>query len=121
MQCRAIKTKIMSERTALNEIEKKLVKALDSVTFLPGSYDKRFCRSLSADAMYTEKQKRYLHFVFNKYRRQIKNYEALAFELSPERFDVNVKFERTLFSGGQAEISFNDTFKPSRFVNGNGQ
>ena len=113
----------MSERTSLNEIEKKLVKALGAVTFLPASYDKRFYRSLSADALYTEKQKRYLHFVFNKYRRQISNYQELAFELEPERFDVKVKFERTLFSseGGQAEISFNDTFKPSRFVNGNGQ
>lgn len=112
----------MSERTALNEIEKKIVKALDAVTFLPASYDKRFYRSLSVDALYTEKQKRYLHFVFNKYRRQIRNYEQLAFELQPERFDIKVKFETDLFSqDGKAEIEFKDTFKPSRFVSGNGQ
>lgn len=96
--------KIMSERAPLNEIEKKLVEALGQVTFLPASYDKRFCRCLAVDGLYTEKQKRYLHFVFNKYRRQIKNYQKLAFELQPERFDVKVKFERDLFS---AEDSHN--------------
>lgn len=109
----------MSERTELNEVEKKIVKALDSVTFLPASYDKRFCRSMTTDGTYTEKQKNYLHFVFNKYRKQIKNYKELAFELQPERFDVNVKFETDLFAqDGRAEIEFKDTFKPSRFVNG---
>lgn len=105
------------ERTQLNEIEKKVVQALDNVVFLPASYDKRFCRSLSIDAFYTEKQKRYLHFVFNKYRRQIKNYQELAFELQPERFDVKLKFEKDLFkTEGSAEIEFKDTFKPKRFV-----
>jgi hypothetical protein len=117
------KKNTMSERTSLTDIEKKLVRALGQVTFLPASYDKRFYRSLSVDALYTEKQKRYLHFIFNKYRRQISNYQELAFELEPERFEVKIKFERTLFSaeGGQAEIDFKDTFKPSRFVNSNGK
>jgi hypothetical protein len=105
------------ERQSLTETEKKILKALDSVVFLPASYDKRFYRSLSPDALYTEKQKRYLHFVFNKYRRQINNYSELAFELQPERFDVKVKFEKTLFDvQGSSEIEFKDTFKPSRFV-----
>lgn len=106
------------ERTPLSEVEKKLIRALGSVTFLPASYDKRFYRSLSVDAVYTEKQKRYLHFVFNKYRKQIPNYQDLAFELEPGRFDVNVKFGGSdLFNeGGTAEIEFKDTFKPSRFV-----
>lgn len=118
----ANKVNDMSEITALNEIEKKIVKALDTVTFLPASYDKRFYRSLAADAIYTEKQKRYLHFIFNKYRRQIKNYQELAFELQPERFEVKVKFERTLFSMDRsAEVEFKDTFKPSKLVSGEGQ
>jgi hypothetical protein len=108
---------MVTERTQLNEVEKKVVKALVAVTFLPASYDKRFYRSLSVDGLYTEKQKKYLHFIFNKYRRQIKNYQELAFELEPDRFDVKVKFERNLFAvDGSSEIEFKDTFKPSRFV-----
>ena len=106
------------ERTKLNEIESKIVNALLCVTFLPASYDKRFYKSMDADGIYTEKQKKYLHFIFNKYRRQIKNYKELSFELEPERFDVKIKFEKNLFTveSGQVEIEFVDTFKPSRFV-----
>jgi len=105
------------ERTPLSEIEKELVQALCNVTFLPASYDKRFYRSISMEGHYTWKQKRYLHFIFNKYRRQIKNYHELALRLEPERFNVEVKFERDLFSvDGRAEVNFKDTFKPKRLV-----
>ena len=114
-----MKEHINSCKTKLSEVEKKLITALGQVVFLPASYDKRFYRSLSTDALYTQKQKRYLHFIFNKYRRQISNYQELAFELEPERFDVKIRFEKTLFSSDcvEVEVSFKDTFKPSRFVN----
>lgn len=104
------------ERSPLSEVEKEVVKALNLVIFLPASYDKRFFRSISIDGHYTWKQKRYLHFIFNKYRRQVKGYEELAFRLEPDRFDVEVKFQGDLFSDGKAEVIFKDTFKPKRFV-----
>ena len=104
------------EKNPLSEIEKEVVKALDRVTFLPASYDKRFFRSISVDGYYTWKQKRYLHFIFNKYRKQINNYQELALRLDPDRFNVEVKFEGDLFSDGKAEVTFKDTFKPKRFV-----
>ena len=105
------------ERSPLSAIEKEVVKALDQVTFLPASYDKRFWKSLSVDGHYTWKQKRYIAFIFNKYRQQIRNYQDLALRLEPDRFNVEVKFERDLFSvDGRAEVEFKDTFKPKRFV-----
>lgn len=95
------------ERSPLSEIEKKLVRALGNVTFFPASYDKRFYRSLSVDGHYTWKQKRYLHFVFNKYRKQIRNYKDLAIELEPDRFNLNID----LFG-----MTITDTFKPKKLV-----
>lgn len=73
------------ERSPLSAIEKEVVKALDQVTFLPASYDKRFWKSLSVDGHYTWKQKRYIAFIFNKYRKQISNYQDLALRLDPDR------------------------------------
>lgn len=105
------------ERSPLSEIEKEMLRSLVLVTFLPASYDKRFCRSLSENGMYTWKQKRYLKFVFNKYRRQIKNYNDIALRMDPNRFDVEIKFQTDLFSvDGRADVTFKDTFKPSRKV-----
>lgn len=104
------------EKEPLSAIEKEVVAKLNMVTFLPASYDKRFFRSISTDGYYTWKQKRYLHFIFNKYRKQIRGYEELALRLDPDRFKVEVKFEHDLFSDGQAQVTFKDTFKPKRFV-----
>lgn len=104
------------EKEPLTAIEKEIVSKLNMVTFLPASYDKRFFRSISTDGYYTWKQKRYLHFIFNKYRKQIRGYEELALRLEPERFEVNVKFEGDLFSDGHAQVTFKDTFKSKRFV-----
>jgi len=104
------------EKSPLSDVEKEVVKALDQVTFLPASYDKRFWRSLSVDGHYTWKQKRYIHFVFNKYRRQIRNYQELALRLEPDRFEVEVQYEGDLFSDGKANVKFKDTFKPKRMV-----
>lgn len=100
----------------LSEVDKKIISAMNCVVFLPGSYDKRFYNSVSFLEEITEKQRVYLRFIFNKYRRQIKNYEPIAFEMDPDRFNVNVEFNKDLFStNGRAEIKFTDTFKPTRF------
>jgi hypothetical protein len=62
----------------LTEIEKVIVDRLTTkVTFLPASYDKRFCRGLSPDAGYSEKQIAFIHKLFHKYRRQIYDYESI--------------------------------------------
>ncbi|MEP2668945.1 MAG: hypothetical protein ABJH04_08115 [Cyclobacteriaceae bacterium] len=105
------------ERSPLSEIEKEVLISLNKVTFLPGSYDKRFFGSLTTDGHYTWKQKRYLHFIFNKYRRQIIDYQELAIRLEPDRFQVEVKFDQDLFSPvGRAEVNIKDTFKPRKLV-----
>lgn len=63
----------------LNDQEKQMANRLRTqVTFLPGSYDKRFCNSLAQDADYTEKQIAYMRKCFHKYRRQIKDYEQIS-------------------------------------------
>jgi len=63
----------------LNDQEKQMAERLRTqVTFLPGSYDKRFCRGLSPDGDYTEKQIAYMRKCFHKYRRQIKDYEQIS-------------------------------------------
>ena len=103
------------EWVILTEIEKKCFSALSEVTFLPASFDKRFARSVIGAVKLTEKQRNYAVFIFNKYRRQIRKYQELAFELQPERFDVKINFSGTLFTDQQADIKFNDTFKPKRF------
>jgi len=63
----------------LNDQEKQMAERLHTqVTFLLGSYDKRFCNSLAPEADYTEKQKAYIRKCFHKYRRQIKDYEQIS-------------------------------------------
>lgn len=105
----------MSEKIVLSDIEKKCFEALKGVTFLPASFDKRFARSIIGATVLTEKQRNYGLYVFNKYRRQIKNYEELAFQLQPDRFDVKVDFQGTLFTDGQVDVKFKDTFKPHKY------
>ena len=62
----------------LNDTEKLMANRLSTqVTFMPGSYDKRFCNGLPLESEYTEKQINYLHKCFHKYRRQIKDYDAI--------------------------------------------
>lgn len=62
----------------LTDTEKLMAKALSTeVTFLPASYDKRFCYGLPIDAEYTEKQIAFIHKIFHKYRRQIKDYQVI--------------------------------------------
>lgn len=62
----------------LTDTEKLMAQRLSTqVTFLPASYDKRFCRALPMDADYTEKQIDYLHKCFHRYRKQIIDYEKI--------------------------------------------
>ena len=103
-----------ANRTELNKTEKKLVIALAAVTFMPASYDKRFYCNMSVNGLYTDKQKNYLHFIFNKYRKQIRNYEELAMELDPDRFKVEIDFKDDLFN--DVDIKITDTFNPQRLV-----
>jgi hypothetical protein len=68
----------MSEKLLLTEKQKLMAVALSTqVTFLPASYDKRFCRGLPIDSTYSEKQIDYLEKCFTKYRRQIKDYDMI--------------------------------------------
>jgi hypothetical protein len=67
-----------NSKQMLSYIEKVMANRLSTqVTFIPGSYDKRFCSGLSPNVEYTEKQIAYLHKCFHKYRRQIKDYEEI--------------------------------------------
>lgn len=67
----------------LNETEKLMVRRLSSnVTFLPGSYDKRFCSGLPENGKYTFNQIQYIHKLFHKYRRQISDYEAIKSKIN---------------------------------------
>lgn len=103
------------EKSELNKSEKKMIVALAQVTFLPASFDKRFYKGCSVYGVYSEKQKKYLHFIFNKYRKQIRGYEDLAMELYPDRFNLEVNFNEDLFNS--CDIKIKDTFKPTRKLN----
>jgi hypothetical protein len=98
-------------RIPLNELQRKIVASISAVTFLPGCGDKRFYRSIKDDLWLTEGQINYLYKIFDKYRRQIRDYELLAMELEPERFKVDLRFQTTLF-GTEANISVKDTYTP---------
>lgn len=96
-------------RLPINDLQKKILNSLSYVTFLPGSGDKKFYKSIQDDKWLTDGQIAYLYKVFDKYRRQIPNYETLAMELDPERFRVTLAFQDTLF-GKEANISVKDTY-----------
>lgn len=55
----------------LTEREMKAIKALNGCRFLPGSYDKRFVRSMQGGELISEKQAAFLRLVFYRYRRQL--------------------------------------------------
>jgi hypothetical protein len=68
----------MVKMRTLTDKEKMMANRLSTeVTFLPASYDKRFCKGLQAYSVLTEKQIAYMHKCFDKYRRQIKDYEYI--------------------------------------------
>lgn len=68
-----------TERYFLNDKERIMATKLSTeVTFLPASYDKRFCSGLPVNGKYTQKQIDYIHKLFHKYRRQIKDYEKIC-------------------------------------------
>lgn len=72
-----------------------MIKALGSVTFLPGSFDKRFYRAIKSDTWLTDKQREYLLVIFEKYRRQIIDYDTIAMQVWPDRYKVIL--DNTLF------------------------
>lgn len=94
-------------RLPATKTELKVIRALSFVTFLPGSGDKRFYKSIKDYTELTEGQRSFLYKIFEKYRRQIPHYKELALELQPERFKVSVKFDNTLF-GVESEIEVQD-------------
>lgn len=59
--------------------ERHIAEALSNVTFLPGSFDKRFVKQLPnwLEREMTEKGRARMIAIFHKYRRQIPNYEKL--------------------------------------------
>lgn len=59
--------------------ERHIASALSQVTFLPGSFDKRFVKQLPnwLEREMTEKGRDKMIALFHKYRRQIPNYEKL--------------------------------------------
>ena len=66
------------DRQFLSQQERLMAERLyTQVTFLPASYDKRFCSGLPLNGKYTEKQVAYIRKLFTKYRRQIKDYEQI--------------------------------------------
>lgn len=73
-------------KRTLTDTEKLMAKRLSTqVTFLPGSYDKKFCHSLTPDSEYTDKQIEFMHKCFHRYRRQIRDYKELTYRLSQEK------------------------------------
>jgi len=107
----------------LSDNEKQMLSCLQNhVTFLPASYDKRFVNSIGIEAECTEKQLKYIEFLFNKYRRQIPEYETLALKFFPERFNIEVRynFNSDLFSKenkANVDIEIHDTFIPKKSPN----
>ena len=82
-------------RLPATEIELQMIRVLGSVTYLPGSFDKKFHQSIENDTWLTEKQREYLLVIFEKYRRQITDYDTIAMQVWPDRYKV--KIDNTLF------------------------
>jgi hypothetical protein len=82
-------------RLPITELERLMIQGLGYVTFLPGSFDKRFYRAIENDTWLTDKQGEYLRVIFEKYRRQIPDYDAIAMQVWPDKYKV--KIDNTLF------------------------
>ncbi len=63
----------------MTQAEIDIAIALQLVTYLPGSFDKRFARNLKnwKNRDMTEKGRAYMMKLLDKYRRQIPNYNSL--------------------------------------------
>ena len=82
-------------RLPITELERLMIQGLGYVTFLPGSFDKRFYRAIENDTWLTDPQKEYLKEIFKKYRRQIPDYDAIAMQVWPDEYKI--KLDNTLF------------------------
>jgi len=61
----------------MTDLQKQVATALKNCSFLPGSFDKRFVRNLDPDKEMTEKGLNMMLRLFDRYRRQIPNYQGL--------------------------------------------
>lgn len=57
------------------------IRQLQGVTFLPASFDKRFCHSMSVylsdlETPFSQKQQRLLRYMVHRYRRQIRGHHC---------------------------------------------
>lgn len=69
----------MKLRYPITDRQKEMLALLNKrVTFLPGSFDKRFVRDLKSVQELTQGQGEYLDKVFHRYRRQIEDHERLC-------------------------------------------
>lgn len=66
------------ERVDLSPLERSMLAALASCTFLPGSFEKRFVRDISGVTALTEKQRALFYKTFFRYRRQMNLSDADA-------------------------------------------
>jgi len=85
----------------LTAIQKEIIASMQSICFLPGSFDKKFYNTLknqieSRSEIY-EKQWSFVKQLFHKYRRQIKNYSKLCIALNPDNYTVVSTSVNTLF------------------------
>ena len=51
--------------------QREMLDDLQGITFLPGSFDKRFCRNVGSQTVITERQAALLEQMYHRYRKQI--------------------------------------------------
>ncbi len=66
------------ERVDLTPLERSMLAALARCTFLPGSFEKRFVRSIGDVTALTERQRAVFYRTFYRYRRQMNLSDADA-------------------------------------------
>lgn len=96
------------ERTDMTDDEREIAKAFGRITFLPGSYDKRFCKTVqwmagAIDAgvdcknLLTEKQHNLIYSMLHRYRKQIPDaHEKYCRECKIEFAPNNPRYDRPM-------------------------
>ncbi len=92
--------------TAMTPEETEIGKAFSRITFLPGSYDKRFCKTVhwmaaavnagvDSKNLLTDKQHELIYTMLHRYRRQIPDiHEKFCKECKVEYAPNNPRFDR---------------------------
>ncbi|MFO0414918.1 MAG: hypothetical protein ACK52I_22315 [Pseudomonadota bacterium] len=76
----------------LNKVELVMIKRLaSSVRYLPGCYDKKFINDIYGKNHLSLKQLNFVKKLFDKYRKQIFDYQELVLQIDPERFKIEIK------------------------------